>query len=494
MKFSTNLIRAFSVLFAVCVGFAITSMPAKAQELADFSVAQAGRIRNGESDGLIGLQFTSSVNDTWLEENSAEKYTFGTLLYPTQNEGSFDEGKTATENMNLVDAVNIIHVQNESLTTGTTFNASIIYDRQSVTQAIESKGATASDDLVDSVLRNLYNKDFTAKSYAVVNGETIYTNSYSTSMYKVASRTYALGVDENTESYKNLALNYFESASVKEAKTFINDGVMVFDGATQPTFTENTVVIFDNNTLKSGVDYSISNQSAIILSNATANEGETLTYVVIDNGVLTVVNAEFVDVSITGIEVSALSSEYKRTDDVSNNLTFKFTYENGTVSESYTLNEGNIYSVNVNGNVATVVVKVTVYNVVYSDEVTLTVSEEPSSVSEVLSATVGGEYMLNGVVVGFATTIDQNEVILADNNGKFISVVGLGGGKLINDSYYVDGVDVGYEITIPVVLKNDGVGANANKLYASCAGLTLTITTMGSTAQLEVERLTVTIK
>lgn len=78
--------------------------------------------------------------------------------------------------------------------------------------------------------------------------------------------------------------------------------------------------------------------------------------------------------------------------------------------------------------------------------------------------------MLNGVVVGFATTIDQNEVILADNNGKFISVVGLGGGKLINDSYYVDGVDVGYEITIPVVLKNDGVGANANKLYASCAG------------------------
>ena len=102
--------------------------------------------------------------------------------------------------------------------------------------------------------------------------------------------------------------------------------------------------------------------------------------------------------------------------------------------------------------------------------------------------------MLNGVVVGFATTIDQNEVILADNNGKFISVVGLGGGKLINDSYYVDGVDVGYEITIPVVLKNDGVGANANKLYASYAGLTLTITTMGSTAQLEVERLTVTIK
>lgn len=252
MKFRTNLIRAFSVLFAVCLGFAITSMPAKAQELADFSVAQAGRIRNGESDGLIGLQFTSSVNDTWLEENSAEKYTFGTLLYPTANESLFDDGKTATENMNLVDAVNIVHVQNESLTTGTTFNASIIYDRQSVTQAIESKGATASDDLVDSVLRNLYNKDFTAKSYAVVNGETIYTNSYSTSMYKVVSRTYALGVKEDNETYKNLALNYFESASVKEAKAFVTDGAIVFNDATQPAFSQNAIVIKDNSVLASG--------------------------------------------------------------------------------------------------------------------------------------------------------------------------------------------------------------------------------------------------
>ncbi|MBR2322881.1 MAG: hypothetical protein IKA54_04730, partial [Clostridia bacterium] len=301
-------------------------------------------------------------------------------------------------------------------------------------------------------------------------GETIYTNSYSTSMYKVASRTYALGDAEDNETYKTLALNYFTSASVKDAKAFVTDGVIVFNGATQPAFSQNAIVIKDNSVLTSGVQYLISQEGVITISNATTNEGKTVSYYVVDNGVLTVVNAEFVDVSITGIEVNALSSEYKRTDDVANNLTFKFTYDNGTVSESYTLNEGNIYSIEIEGNVATVVVKVTVNNVVYSDEVTLTVSEEPSSVAEVLSATVGGEYMLNGVVVGFATTIDQNEVILADNNGNFISVAGLGGGKLVNGSYYVDGIDVGYEITIPVVLKNDGVGANANKLYASYAG------------------------
>ena len=289
-KFRLNLIKAFSVLFAVCIGFAISSMPAKAQELADFSITQSASIRNGESDGLIGLKFQSSVNDTWLSENKADKYTFGTLLYPTDKEDLFDYNKSISENVDGVDASNIIHVQNKSLTAGVTFNASIVYDRQSVIEGIEGKGATASDELVNSVLKNLYNKEFTARSYAVVNGKTIYTNIFSTSMYQVAAKTYALGESENNESYKTLALNYFTSASVQDVSLNFYDGVL---GLENFTATQNTVVLSSNGALEKGVDYTVDEDGQIVFTVDYSKLGVKETFFIIDNGVLVVAKATY---------------------------------------------------------------------------------------------------------------------------------------------------------------------------------------------------------
>ncbi len=290
-KLKSTIIKLFTLLFVACSAFAIATMPkVSAQEIADFSVTQGASIRNGESDGLVGLKFSSSVNETWLSENQADNYTFGTLLYPTAKEVSFDESLSATENMNLVDAMNIIHVQKQAVSESQTFNASIIFDRQTVVETIEAKGLVASDELVESVLRNLYNKDFTARAYAVVNGETIYTNSYSTSMYKVASRTYAFGDAEDNESYKTLALNYFESASVKTASINFYDGILDLGDFTA---SENTIILRDNAKLEKDEDYTIDENGNILFDIDYANLGNQETLFVINNGVLVVANATY---------------------------------------------------------------------------------------------------------------------------------------------------------------------------------------------------------
>ena len=87
-KFKSNLIKFFTLLFVACSALAISLIPqtkmAEAQELSAFSVEQNASIRNSE-DGIVGLQFTSTVNEAWLSENSAEKYSFGTVIYPTKN-------------------------------------------------------------------------------------------------------------------------------------------------------------------------------------------------------------------------------------------------------------------------------------------------------------------------------------------------------------------------------------------------------------------------
>ena len=109
----SNLIKFFALVFVTCCAFALTSN-IQAEDLPEFSTTQGATIRN-EEDGIVGLQFSSSVNKSWLNENEGEKYSFGTLLYPTANESAFDNGKTATENINLLDAVNIIHLQNQAV-------------------------------------------------------------------------------------------------------------------------------------------------------------------------------------------------------------------------------------------------------------------------------------------------------------------------------------------------------------------------------------------
>ena len=178
MKLRNNFIKMFSLAFAVCTAFAIATTPAKAQEeTASFSMVQDASIRNKE-DGILGLQFSSSVNAKWLTENSAEKYTFGTLIYPAKSKASFNSASSVDVNVESLDAVSITHVQNAKLTAGMTFNASILYNRQTIIDAIEQKGLQVTDELVDEVLAKLYSKEFSARSYAIINDSVVYTNAY----------------------------------------------------------------------------------------------------------------------------------------------------------------------------------------------------------------------------------------------------------------------------------------------------------------------------
>ena len=475
-KFRLNLIKAFSVLFAVCIGFAITSMPAKAED-ANFSVTQGASIRNGESDGLIGLQFESSVNDTWLDGKTVKQ--FGTLIYPTDNESKFDSTKSPTEleDESYLDAANIIRSEN----TSGNFNASIVYDIESVKNAIKDRvDENKLEELAKSVLKNLYNKEFSAKSYAIFEDDTVeYTNAHSNSMYRTAIRTYALGGENET-----LALNYFESASSVTAKIYGNDLALTTDTAT--TFSSDAIVILNDTVLTKQADYNVENGTIVLTYSAVkALEGTNHTFYIIDNDekvdennnagsdkdwldVLTVVNAELLP--IKGIEVSEKEGAgYTPTQNASEYLEFNYVYSDDSISDKFSLNEDNITSVTVNGNIVTITVTVTVYNVEYTDTCTIDVDNSGMSVTEFLTAQEGNDVTLNGIVVGFATNIDQNEVILTDGT-NFVSVVGLGGGDVVNGSYYLNGIDIGDEISILAKPQTSTVGANNGKVYAEYAG------------------------
>lgn len=95
-KLRNTIIKMLSIVFAFCTAFAIATMPTPAKaETDNFSTVQDASIRN-EEDGIIGLKFQSTVNNAWLQANSAEKYTFGTLIYPASNDSSFVDGKYKT--------------------------------------------------------------------------------------------------------------------------------------------------------------------------------------------------------------------------------------------------------------------------------------------------------------------------------------------------------------------------------------------------------------
>ncbi len=489
-KFRLNLIKAFSVLFAVCIGFAITSMPAKAED-ANFSISKCVSLRNPESDERVGIRFESTVNDTWLKGKSVKQ--FGTLIYPTANESKFNE-ETPFETLigeGYLDAQNIVHNDNAgSLTDTTTFNASLLFDAASVRGAIkDAEGDYENNDLVKSVLKNLCNKDFSARSYAILSDDSVvYTNAHSDSMYKAAARTYALGGENET-----LALNYFDdvNSSSVTANIYGNDLALTTDTAT--TFSSDAIVILNDKVLTKQDDYNVENGTIVLTYSAVqalALESTNHAFYIIENkgntvynennetewlfdDVLTVVNAELLP--IKGIEVSEKEGAgYTPTQNASEYLEFNYVYDNGTddglvSTESYSLNEDNITSVTVNGNKVTITVTVTVYNVEYTNTCEINVDNSGMSVTEFLTAQEGNDVTLKGIVVGFATNIDQNEVILTDGT-NFISVVGLGGGDVVNGSYYLNGIDIGDEISILAKPQTSKVGANNGKVYAEYAG------------------------
>ena len=288
VKLRNTFIKLFSIAFAVCTAFAIATMPTPAKaEAANFSMVQGASIRN-EQDGIVGLKFQSTVNGGWLTNNDAERYTFGTLIYPAANGAEFDGSSNLSANIEALDAVSITHIENAKLTAGRTFNASIVYDRETIEAVIEQNGLEVTDELVEKVLRNLYNKDFTARSYAIADGQIYYTDAYTTSMYKVAIRTYELGVKEENEDYKALALNYFESVNIQSASINFYDGVLALSNYQA---TASTAVIKGNNNLVCGEEYSIDENGNIVFAVDYKKLGDKESIYLIDNGNLIIVNA-----------------------------------------------------------------------------------------------------------------------------------------------------------------------------------------------------------
>ena len=302
-----NLIKILSFIFAFCVACVIYFIPTNAQaETANFSMVQGASIRN-EEDGIVGLKFQSTVNAGWLTENNAEKYTFGTLIYPASNNQAFDSEATLENNIENLDAVSITHIENAKITAGTTFNASIVYDEEVIKGVIEQNGLEVTDELVEKILFNLYNKDFTARSYAVIGEEVIYTDSYTTSMYKVAIRTYELGVKEENEAYKNLALNYLGLVSEETATvTFVDD---TLNG--DYTADENSIVTIGNKTLVKDTDYSINENGKIVFPADYTKLDTTENVYLINSDKLTILTATY------GTDVKSVSEVFNsNADDV----------------------------------------------------------------------------------------------------------------------------------------------------------------------------------
>ena len=181
------------------------------------------------------------------------------------------------------------------------------------------------------------------------------------------------------------------------------------------------------------------------------------------------------EVIILGIEVEQKSTEnYVRTSNVEDYLKYKIVYSNSTYSEYYDVTKANVTACEVSNSKLNVTVSTTIANVKFSDNISIEFVEDVKTVVELKSQAVDGEYLVSGIVSAIATTVNQNEVVLLDKvTGNAISVVGLGTGNVYNATYYLDGIEIGDEIVIPVALRKsltDSTSANSNKLYAEFIG------------------------
>lgn len=136
--------------------------------------------------------------------------------------------------------------------------------------------------------------------------------------------------------------------------------------------------------------------------------------------------------------------------------------------------ENNIVSYTTGNGEITVTVSAAVNNVKYTNQITIPLEESPVDVGAFFTKNAGEACMLNGIVAGFSTTSNNNEVILADKQtGQLVSVIKMGEGKLLYGGYSLPGIEIGDEIIIPVTVVNEkqsSDSANSAKIYAEYTG------------------------
>ncbi|MBQ3235645.1 MAG: leucine-rich repeat domain-containing protein [Clostridia bacterium] len=185
----STMVFAFTVCIAFTIAMLLPGNKAQAEELSGFSVSEYATVET-DSNGDKLLKFKTTVGSDFLSENSSSVYTFGTLIYPKDN-GEIDNNKTPFENKEALDGINIIAKSSQALTEGFTYNASVLFDKETLTSWILSQKPELESDkdgletALSKVYENLYAKNFTAVSYAITDNGVIYSNDYYTSKNEV---------------------------------------------------------------------------------------------------------------------------------------------------------------------------------------------------------------------------------------------------------------------------------------------------------------------
>ena len=246
-------------MIAVCAGVAIattvstkTVVYAAETQTASFALTQGASIRDGAAagDGFYGLRFETTINKAWLDANKADKYWYGTLIFPAKNIGAFDDELGSTANKENLQAVKIISGQGEALTNTTTYYASVVYDRATIAELYGLESLT--NPQYEKITKNLYAMDMTAISYIQYGDKIIYSAPYTDSMIKVAARL------QSDPVWAEKAQSYLGSKEIETIKTYAVDDDNIVKGFDVQESSISQVVI-GNETLTNGIDYTIEN-------------------------------------------------------------------------------------------------------------------------------------------------------------------------------------------------------------------------------------------
>lgn len=306
------LINVCVLVLSVCTTFAVLTMTSAynvSAQNTEFKMYDGGSIRlDVDNYGYSGLRFRSIVGAGWYESQGVDGAVFGMLIYPAKN-GEVNTNKTSTENTKALDGANVILGYS---TDREYVDATIVFDdlqiKRTIANRLNEKLNTSytyeSPEVIEkleTVKMGLYAKDFTACSYAIVNGQTVWADdSYTTSMLKVATRT-LISIDEGkTEdkdgNIKQEALNYVGgSYSYEKGYVSVNDGVVVVDSIVGYSPTTDVVLAIDNQTLVMGVDYTFDAYGNVkLITSLKASEVPKYLYI-FEKGSLKIVELLLVD-------------------------------------------------------------------------------------------------------------------------------------------------------------------------------------------------------
>jgi len=175
------------------------------------------------------------------------------------------------------------------------------------------------------------------------------------------------------------------------------------------------------------------------------------------------------------VKTNTENQKYTRTKPIDEMLKLGFAYgDNAADVQWVQAQKTNIEGYTISNGQITVKVSAMANYMQYTNEITVALEEAPIGVEAFFAQPEGGSHMLQGIVAGFSTTANNNEVVLADKEtGRLISVTKMGTGKLLYGGYVLPGVEIGDEIIVPVSLvkeKQSADSANSTKIYAEYTG------------------------